>query len=97
MELKDFLPYLSVILSVITFFIGRQSASKTDGKTEGTILTKLDVMQSTITEVKTSITNYGQQITSLDHRLVGVERDMKTAYTRIDELRNDIKNLNNEK
>lgn len=92
MTLKDFLPYLSIVMVIVSFYIGRLSSSKSEGKSEGTILTKIDILQHSMNKMEMTMTNYSTQITSIDRRLYGTEKDLKNAFQIIEEIKQDISN-----
>ena len=52
---------------------------------------KLDQVCQTTTETRTEIKTLSANLTEIDKRLSMVENDLKTAFMRIDELREEVK------
>ena len=52
---------------------------------------KLDQVCATTNETRTDIKSLNNSLTELDKRVCVVERDLKTAFKKIDELRGDLK------
>lgn len=52
---------------------------------------KLDQACNTINELRIDIKSLNTSVQDLDRRVTILERDLKTAFTRIDELRDDKK------
>jgi hypothetical protein len=87
MMIQDVLPYVSVVLAIAGFFIGRISASKEDGKRDGTLLTELVYIKASLDEVKNQLKEQGNQYVDVVTRLSSVEASVAQAHHRIDEIR----------
>ena len=57
---------------------------------------KLDQVCATTNETRTDIKSLNKDLANLEKEVVVVKRDLKTAFTRIDELRDMIKNNSKE-
>ncbi len=67
-------------LSVGTFFIGRTTASRHDGKQEGQILTELGYIKSGVDDTKRKLENMEKSYHSLEGRVVKLEERMNIYH-----------------
>lgn len=92
---------VSLIILVITFFKNGNKEQKEDIKQEDTKFTdieksllkanlKLDQLCATTSETRTDIKSLNKDLNSLSGRVTVVERDLKTAFKKIDELKGKI-------
>lgn len=93
---------IALVITIVTFIINRKKDLKTDYKEEDAKFEgikesllkaniKLDQVCATTTETRTDIKALNKDIVEIDKRIAIVERDVKTAFMRIDELRDQIK------
>lgn len=77
-------------LSIGTFFIGRVSAGKSDGKEQGILINKVDNLMMQISELSqkmdTKLTDITDEIKDLRERLAKVESSTKQAHHRLDDI-----------
>lgn len=89
---------ISLIILIITFFKNGSKEQKEDIKQEDTKFTdieksllkanlKLDQLCATTSETRTDIKSLNKDLGSLSERVAVVERGLKTAFERIDELK----------
>lgn len=89
---------VSLIILIITFFRSGSKERKEDIKQEDTKFTdieksllkanlKLDQLCATTSETRTDIKSLNKDLNSLSGRVTVVERDLKTAFEKIDELK----------
>lgn len=88
-DVNIFLGVIGVLLSVSTYFIGKQQTAKESGKTMGHITTTLEHLQDDIQEIKES----SKQTTEIAKELAVLQRDVKTAFNRIDETNEKVKEI----
>lgn len=92
---------ISLIILIITFFRNGRKDQKEDIKQEDTKFTdigksllkanlKLDQLCATTSETRTDIKSLNKDLNSLSGRVTVVERDLKTAFEKIDELKGKI-------
>nr|DAL20378.1 MAG TPA_asm: Protein of unknown function (DUF2730) [Caudoviricetes sp.] len=92
---------ISLIILIITFFRNGSKEQKEDIKQEDTKFTdieknllkanlKLDQLCATTSETRTDIKSLNKDLNSLGERVTAVERDLKTAFEKIDELKGKI-------
>lgn len=92
---------IALIITIVTFAINRKKDLKTDYREEDAKFDgikesllkaniKLDQVCSTTTETRTDIKALNKDIVEMDKRISVIERDVKTAFMRIDELRDRI-------
>lgn len=93
--------FVSLIILIITFFKNGNKEQKEDVKQEDTKFTdieksllkanlKLDQLCATTSETRTDIKSLNKDLNSLSGRVTVVERDLKTAFEKIDELKGKI-------
>ncbi len=87
MTLQELLPYITVALALLTFFLGRISVSKDEGKRDGAMLTEIGYVKSGIDDIKRWQREQEQQSIDILSRLSAVEQSAKQAHHRIDEIR----------
>lgn len=92
---------ISLIILIITFFKNGSKEQKEDINQEDTKFTdieksllkanlKLDQLCATTSETRTDIKSLNKDLNSLSGRVTVVERDLKTAFEKIDELKGKI-------
>lgn len=92
---------VSLIILIITFLRNGSKEQKEDIKQEDTKFTdieksllkanlKLDQLCATTSETRTDIKSLNKDLNSLSGRVTVVERDLKTAFEKIDELKGKI-------
>lgn len=92
---------VSLVIVIVTFVKNGKKDLKTEYKEENTQFDaikesllkaniKLDQVCATTNETRTDIKALSKDIVELDKRMSVIERDMKTAFNRIDELREQI-------
>lgn len=81
---------LGILVAVITFYIGRLSASKNDGKEQGILLNKVDNLGDDIKTLSDKmdirLTDIQSEQKEFRERLATVEASAKSAHKRIDEM-----------
>ena len=93
--------FVSLIILIITFFKNGNKEQKEDIKQEDTKFTdieksllkanlKLDQLCATTSETRTDIKSLNKDLNSLSGRVTVVERDLKTAFEKIEELKGKI-------
>lgn len=93
--------FVSLIILIITFFKNGNKEQKEDIKQDDTKFTdieksllkanlKLDQLCATTSETRTDIKSLNKDLNSLSGRVTVVERDLKTAFEKIDELKGKI-------
>lgn len=93
---------IALIITIVTFAINRKKDLKTDYREENAKFDgikesllkaniKLDQVCATTMETRTDIKALNKDIVEMDKRISVIERDVKTAFMRIDELRDQIK------
>lgn len=92
---------IALVITIVTFIINRKKdlkseqkdeSSQFEGIREGLIKAniKLDQVCAVTNETRTDIKALNKDIVELDKRISVVERDVQTAFMRIDELRDRI-------
>lgn len=93
---------IALVITIVTFIINRKKdlkseqkdeSSQFEGIREGLIKAniKLDQVCAVTNETRTDIKALNKDIMELDKRISVVERDVQTAFMRIDELRDSVK------
>ena len=92
---------IALVITIVTFVINRKKdlkseqkdeSSQFEGIREGLIKAniKLDQVCAVTNETRTDIKALNKDIVELDKRMSVIERDVQTAFKRIDELRDTI-------
>lgn len=92
---------IALVITIVTFIINRKKDLKSEQKDEslqfegireGLIKAniKLDQVCAVTNETRTDIKALNKDIVELDKRISVIERDVQTAFLRIDELRDTI-------
>lgn len=86
-----------LVVTIYNFFNGRKKDTQAeDAKMEEVrssmlkVNLKLDSLCSNVGEIRTDIKAMQTQITSTQTEVAVMQRDLKTAFSRIDELKSDI-------
>lgn len=87
MTLQEVVPYLSLLLALLGFWLGRMSASKSEGERDGTLMTEVGYIKSSTDDIKKQLREQEQKYTELIARMSAVEQSAKQAHYRIDEIR----------
>lgn len=93
---------IALIITIVTFAINRKKDLKTDYREEDAKFDgikesllkaniKLDQVCATTTETRADIKALNKDLAEMDKRIAVVERDVKTAFVRIDEIRDQIR------
>ena len=82
---------IGCLLAVLTFFIGRLTASKQEGREVGQMFSEMGYLKSGIDDIKSEIKEQRKTYDILQNRVTIIERDMKTVFNKIDELKEKIK------
>ncbi len=80
MELTLAISIIGVVLSVGTFFIGRTTASRADGKQEGQILAELGYIKSGVDDTKRKLENIEKNYHSLEGRVARLEEKVNIYH-----------------
>ena len=94
--MKDFVPWIisfaMFVLALITLIRnGSKDKNEESSKINESLLKaniKLDQVCATTTETRTDIKSLNKDLQGLDIRVAVLERDLKTAFNKIDELKN---------
>ncbi len=80
MELTLAISIIGVVLSVGTFFIGRTTASRADGKQEGQILAELGYIKSGVDDTKRKLENIEKNYHNLEGRVARLEEKVNIYH-----------------
>ena len=75
-----------LLVSAITFYAGRQTATRQDGKQDGTILSELGYLKANTDDIKRRLDKQDERDRDYISRLTCVEESAKSAHKRIDQL-----------
>lgn len=93
MTLSELLPYLSVVASIIFGVIAISRNRSEDMKHAGKIDLEISTIAADVKDIKMSLRDTSAQLARQNERIAVIERDVKTAFNRIDETRSDVKKL----
>lgn len=101
----DYIPWILSLLSFLVAYFSLshnvrkdekaengQTADKFEGLERSIVQlgVKLDVVGTTTAETRTDVKSLNKDIQNIDRRVAILERDVKTAFDRIDELKGEI-------
>ena len=86
MEFDKIIPWVSLVLAVVTFFIGRFSAHQANGEKSGTIASDIGYIKAGIDDLKSELRMVKAELNEMATRLAKVEESTKSAHKRIDEI-----------
>ena len=79
-EITVLIAVIGCVLSVGTFFVGRMTAAKNDGRENGQVLTELGYIKKGIDGLEKDIKEIKDQYAALDVRVSKVEEAMKIYH-----------------
>ena len=85
-DLSVLIAIIGAVLSVATFFFGRVSVAKTNGKENGMVLTEIGYIKSGIDDIKQEQREQRNINTEVLTRLTAVEESTKQAHKRISDI-----------
>lgn len=93
MTLSELLPYFSLAASIIFGIVAINRNRSEDMKHAGKIDLQISTIASDVKDIKMSLRDTSAQLARQNERIAVIERDVKTAFNRLDETRADIKQL----
>ena len=90
MSLDNIIPILSAVITIAAFVAGRMSASRSDGKQDGAMLTDIGYLKKGNDEILRKLETHDHKYNELSERLVAVDESAKQAHKRISELREEM-------
>lgn len=93
MSISELLPYFSLIASIIFGIVAISRNKSEDMKHAGKIDLEISTIAADVKDIKLSLRDTSAQLARQNERIAVIERDVKTAFNRIDETRNDVKKL----
>ena len=91
MTLETLIPIISVVIAIAGFVLGRISASRSDGKQDGVILTEIGYLKKGNDDIIRKMNDQDHRYNELAEKVVAVDESAKQAHKRITELRDEIK------
>ena len=76
-QLTDWIPFISIVLALASFYLGQVSAKKADGAKEGSVLTEIGYIKSGIDDIKHWQRDEEKQRLDIQKRLAILETQMK--------------------
>lgn len=84
MTINEILSFVSPILAIATFFIGRKTASRNDGKQDGIMLTEIGYLKKGNDDILRKIEAQEHQYSELAVRVAHLEESAKRSQLRLD-------------
>lgn len=96
MNVNNVLPYIGCVIAVATFFIGRMTASKAEGKEEGSFSTDLKYIKESVQRIEKQLNNdvtrlegrideHSSQFSQIATTATKAHEASKSAHKRLDE------------
>jgi chromosome segregation ATPase len=89
--IKIIIPVLSVILAGATFFIGRLTATKTEGEKTGAMASDLGYIKAGVDDLKKELRDLRDGLADLNSRMAVAEQEIKTLWKMLNKVENDGK------
>lgn len=93
MSISELLPYFSLIASIIFGIVAISRNKSEDMKHAGKIDLEISTIAIDVKDIKLNLRDTSAQLARQNERIAVIERDVKTAFNRIDETRTDVKKL----
>ena len=93
MTISELLPYISVVASIIFGLVAINRDRSEDMKHAGKIDLEISTIAADVKDIKLSFRDTSAQLARQNERIAVIERDVKTAFNRLDEVRGDVKRL----
>ena len=84
---------LMMVVGVVTFIINSVKDAKKNSASFTEISLKLEQLVSTTNDIKDKVEKMNESLNNHSKDIAVLQRDLQTAFIRIDELRDMIKNL----
>ena len=84
MTINEILSFVSPILAIVTFFVGRRTASRQDGKQDGVMLTEIGYLKKGNDDILRKIESQEHQYNDLAVRVAHLEESAKRSQIRLD-------------
>lgn len=84
MTINEILSFVSPILAIVTFFVGRRTASRQDGKQDGIMLTEIGYLKKGNDDILRKIEAQEHQYSELAVRVARLEESVKRSQVRLD-------------
>ena len=91
MTLETLIPIISVVIAIAGFVLGRISASRSDGKQDGVILTEIGYLKKGNDDIIRKMNEQDHRYNELAEKVIAIDESAKQAHKRITELRDEIK------
>lgn len=93
MTFSELLPYFSLAASIIFGVIAINRNRSEDMKHAGKIDLQISTIASDVKDIKLNLRDTSTQLAKQNERIAVLERDVKTAFNRLEEDREDIRRL----
>ena len=93
MTLSELLPYLSLVASIIFGIVAINRDRSADMKHAGKIDLQISTIASDVKDIKLNLRDTSAQLSKQSERIAVIERDVKTAFNQLEEVRGDVKRL----
>lgn len=78
---------VGLLLSAVTFFLGRLSTNREQGEKQGSLASDVGYIKAGIDDLKKDIRSIKADITDIYTRLAKVEQSCENAHKRLDDLK----------
>lgn len=86
-DLISILPLLSIIIAGASFYFARKHDTKNDTAQQTEVVAEIRAIRSDMADLKMDVRELKNEWKSDHDDIVGMKRDFKTMWTRIDELK----------
>lgn len=89
-DLLTLLPLISLMIAGASFYFARKHDTKNDTMQQTEVVIEIRAMRSDVQELKSDMKALRAEYKADHDEIVGMKRDFKTMWTRIDELKNMV-------
>lgn len=89
--IKIIFPVLTLILAVVTFFVGRLTSTKSEGEKSGSVASDLGYIKAGVDDLKKELRELRDGLANLNSRMAVAEQEIKTLWKMLNKVENDGK------
>lgn len=93
MTLTELLPYISLVASIVFGIVAMTRDHSEDMKHAGKIDLQISTIAADVKDIKLNLRDTSNQLHEQNKRIAVIERDVKTAFHQINDVREDVKRL----
>lgn len=85
-DMSVWIGIFGLVISAVTFFIGRFTATKQEGEKSGYLASDIGYIKAGIDDLKTEIRTLKVEVSEISTRLTRAEEQIRSAFVRIEKI-----------